>query len=231
MEIMQYLAMTGAEYRGDLTLDFPMAWMACHFSPYSIGLSNLPDFLPNGSMLIVNDLTPIHSHDANTILQQLSQAVHDLQIAKILLDFQRPYNEQLHHLAEVLCKELPCPVAVSEIYAEDIDCPVFLSAPPLICDLKTHLNPWAGREIWLEAATEGACYTVTEDGCNATGCKLPEEPLPFTDDRLHVRYSVATSTDYACFIVSRGKPEVKNLLSEAASLGVSTSVGLLQQLG
>lgn len=231
MEIIQYLAMTGAEYRGDPTLDFPMAWMACHFSPYSVGLSNLPDSLPKGSMLILNDLTPIHSHDTDTILQQLSQAVHDLQIAKILLDFQRPYHPQLHHLAEVLCKKLPCPVAVSEIYAADIDSPVFLSAPPLICDLKMHLKLWEGKEIWLEAATECACYTVTEDGCNATGCKLPEEPLPFADERLHVRYSVATSADHACFTVARGKQEVKELMAEAVSLGVSTCVGLLQQLG
>lgn len=231
MEIMQYLAMTGAEYRGNPTVNFPMAWMACHFSPYSVGLSNLPDSLPKGSMLIINDLTPIHSHDADVILHQLTQVVHDLQIAKVLLDFQRPYHPQLHRLAEVLCKELPCPVGVSEIYATDIDSPVFLSAPPLTCDLKTHLNPWAGKEIWLEGATECTCYTVTENGCNAAGCKLPEEPLPFADERLHVRYSIITDADSACFTLARGTQEVQELLHEATSFGVSTAVGLLQQLG
>lgn len=231
MEIMQYLAMTGAEYRGNQHLDFPMAWMACHFSPYSVGLSNLPDSLPKDSMLIVNDLTPIHGHDADIILPQLTQIIHNLQITKVLLDFQRPYHKELQRISQVLCKELPCPVAVSEAYATECNCPVFLSAPPLLCDLKSHLAPWEGREIWLEAATECACYTVTEDGCDATDCKLPEEPLPFADDLLHVRYSITMEDDCVNFTVARDRQEVKDLLQEAVSLGVSTSVGLLQQLG
>lgn len=231
MEIIQYLAMTGAEYCAIPTPDFPMAWMACHFSPYSLGLSNLPDTLPKDSMLILNDLTPMHNHDANTIVGQLSHAIRNLQIAKVLLDFQRPYHPQLHQLADILCHKLPCPVGISEIYAKDMVSPVFLSAPPLTSDLKTHIAPWDGREIWLEAATDCACYTITEDGCYCADCKKPEEPLPFTDQQLHVRYSIETNDTSACFTLTRGKQEVADLLCEAASLGVSTSVGLLQQLG
>ncbi len=231
MQIMQYLAMTGAEYRADPIPMHPMAWMACHFSPYSLGLSNLPDTLPKNSMLIVNDLSPIHSHDADAIVHQLTKAVHDLQIAKVLLDFQRPYHPQLHQLAGILCEKLPCPVGISEIYAESIDSPVFLSAPPLTCDLRTHIAPWDDREIWLEAATECAIFTVTEDGCCTTDSKFPEEPLPFADQRLHIRYLIATDDDRACFTLVRGKKEVQELLHEAASLGITTAVGLLQQLG
>ena len=46
MAIRPFLAMTAAEIRGTETLPPKTAWMACHFSPYSTGLSNLPKDLP-----------------------------------------------------------------------------------------------------------------------------------------------------------------------------------------
>ena len=51
MAIRPFLAMTAAEIRGTETLPPKTAWMACHFSPYSTGLSNLPKALPPGSMI------------------------------------------------------------------------------------------------------------------------------------------------------------------------------------
>ena len=67
MAIRPFLAMTAAEIRGTETLPPKTAWMACHFSPYSTGLSNLPKALPPGSMVILDDITPIHGHDSETI--------------------------------------------------------------------------------------------------------------------------------------------------------------------
>ena len=52
MAIAQYLAMTAAEMIGSTFLPQKAAWMACHFSPYSTGLCNLPSALPPGSLLI-----------------------------------------------------------------------------------------------------------------------------------------------------------------------------------
>ena len=63
MAIPQYLAMTAAEMAGTAPLPRYMAWMACHFSPYSTGLTNRPAKLRQGSLLILNDRTPIHCHD------------------------------------------------------------------------------------------------------------------------------------------------------------------------
>ena len=71
MAIRPFLAMTAAEIRGTETLPPKTAWMACHFSPYSTGLSNLPKALPPGSMVILDDITPIHGHDSETIAAQL----------------------------------------------------------------------------------------------------------------------------------------------------------------
>ena len=33
------------------------AYMACHFSPYSKGLSNIPPYLPKGSILLLDEAT------------------------------------------------------------------------------------------------------------------------------------------------------------------------------
>ena len=75
MAFAQYLAMTAAEMMGNAPPAEGVAWMACHFSPYSTGLCNLPHALPPGSLLILNDRTPIHGHDASRVCRELSQAL------------------------------------------------------------------------------------------------------------------------------------------------------------
>ena len=47
-----FLAMTAAEICGNRNLPANLGWMACHFSPYGTGLSNLPKQLPPSSLLI-----------------------------------------------------------------------------------------------------------------------------------------------------------------------------------
>ena len=73
MAIPLYLAMTAREFRICKTVPANMAWMACHFSPYGTGLSNLPTSLPPGSMIILNDRTPICGHDPELIAAQLKE--------------------------------------------------------------------------------------------------------------------------------------------------------------
>ena len=72
MPIAHYLAMTAAEMAGNSVLPDRMAWMACHFSPSGVGLSNLPHWLPPGSLLILDDSTPIHDHDPQRVASELS---------------------------------------------------------------------------------------------------------------------------------------------------------------
>ena len=43
MVIRPFLAMTAAEIRANPDISSPIGWMACHFSPYGTGLSNLPE--------------------------------------------------------------------------------------------------------------------------------------------------------------------------------------------
>ena len=231
MAIPRYFAMTAAEIRGCDERPSGVAWMACHFSPYGTGLSNLPRELPDGSMLILNDRTPIHGHDPKRIAEQLSEAVDNNGFCGVLLDFQRPDAPETSALAQVLVKTLPCPVAVSELYAEGLTCPVFL--PPVPPDVRpgAYLSPWEGREVWLEMALEGEVITLTKDG--AAGAPLPFREAPgegFAEARLHCHYQMQVSETQARFSLWRTKADLEDLLREAEELGVKQAVGLYQEL-
>ena len=175
MAFVLYLAMTAAEFHTDSPLPCPTAWMACHFSPYGTALSNLPSALPKGSLLILNDRTPVFGHNPERIAQQLAETAEQFECSGILLDFQRPDEDRTGSIAEAIAA-LPYPVAVTPQYAEKLDCAVFLPPPPMTTPLKTHLAPWQGRKIWLEAAMEKQCVRVDKTGSKA----LPwdGDPLP-----------------------------------------------------
>lgn len=232
MNIKCYLAMTAAEFSAVETMPPLPAWMACHFSCYGTGLTNLPQSLPKGSMLIVNDRTPPSSHDPEQIAEQLLQTLEQTRAERVLLDFQRPDSIETAEIAKALTQALPCPVGVSASYAKDLSCPVFVCAPPPHSKLDIHLMPWNGREIWLEAATETEKITVTDNKSFMTA--IPAAPLEdpvFWDEQLHCRYCVKILDDRAVFTLQRSHEEVLTMLEEAASLGVTISVGLYQQLG
>lgn len=232
MDIKCYLAMTAAEFAAAAVMPGHMAWMACHFSSYGTGLSNLPRKLPEGSMVIVNDRTPPNGHDPDLITQQLLQLAQEQSIACFLLDFQRSDMEENLRLAQQLTRDLPYPVGVTELYAKALDCAVFLSAPAPHCALETHLAPWAGREIWLEAAIETEQVTVTERGSKFV--HLPDTDLTepvFLEDTLHCRYRIDLMEDRVVFTLRRGRQEAAALLAQAQKLGVNQAVGLYQQLG
>lgn len=86
---MPYLAMTGAEIRSCSQLPEKIAYMACHFSPYGTGLTNLPRELPPGSLLILNDRTPIRGHDPSLVRDTLARLAEQFRCDGVLLDFQR----------------------------------------------------------------------------------------------------------------------------------------------
>lgn len=232
MALPCYLAMTAAEFGAAETLPERIAWMACHFSSYGLGLSNLPQQLPAGSMVILNDRTPPHGHDPALIAQQLSELLEALHPSCILLDLQRPDVQETALIAHSLAKALPCPVGITQQYAKELDCPVFLPPPPLHVPLQTHLAPWKGREIWLELAPETETITVTAEGAQTE----PTAPLPlhepvFEESLLHCRYHTAVTADRAAFALQRDKEHLSGLLEEAEALGVTQAVGLYQQLG
>ena len=232
MEISRYLAMTAGEIETfSLPEGYRPAYMACHFSAYGTGLSNVPARLAPGSMLILNDRTPICGHDPEVVCAQLEQAEKDLECDCVLLDFQRAGAEQTRLLCEILTQALPCPAGVSDLYAEGLDCPVFVSPVPADQSLAEHLAPWDGREIWLDTAPAAARITVTEAG--SVSVEIPFSPAPadaLQDDTLRILYTVKASNEEIVFDLRRGQAQLDELLSEGQRYGVTKSVGLYQQL-
>ncbi len=230
MEIVLYLAMTAAEFQAQADACPPLAWMACHFSPYGTGLSNLPAQLPEGSLLMVNDRTPVFGHSPELIARQLKEAVEQLQCSGILLDFQRPDEPQSQAIAEAVSR-LDCPVGITPHYAQGLESAVFLPPPPMIMPLQEHLAPWQGREIWLEAATDSACFRVDKDGNRQLPPDHSELPYPHRDEKLHCRYRMEVQEQHIDFHLHRDEAQLLALMTEGKQLGISRFVGLYQQLG
>ena len=226
MALPLYLALTASEMSGNL-LPENAAFLSCHFSPGGRGLSNLPDRLPDGAMLILDDSAPMDGHDPDLILMQLRAQAEQWKYVSLLLDFQRPGIRAQQELAEFLASSLSCPVCVSELYAGGLSCPIFLPPVPPDMPLKEYVSPRAGREIWLETALDGLTLTLTESGC--TTAPLPDFPEEGQkDDKLHCHYTVEAP---ATFHLWRTREDLNALLKEAETLGVSQAVGLWQELG
>lgn len=230
MAFVLYLAMTAAEFHTESPLPCPTAWMACHFSPYGTALSNLPSELPKGSLLILNDRTPVFGHSPERIAQQLAETAEQFECSGILLDFQRPGEDQAHAIAAAIAS-LPYPVAITPQYADGLECAVFLPPPPMTTPLKTYLAPWQGREIWLEAALEQQSVRVDRAGSKVHPWDGDSLPCPHTDEVLHCTYRIEVHSDHIDFFLRRNEAQLQALLNEGAQLGISRFVGLYQQLG
>ena len=226
------LAMTAAELSAARPLPGKIAWMACHFSPWSQGLANIPLSLPEGSLLILNDRMPCQGHSPGLAAEQLARAAEGLNCEGVLLDFQRPADEESLAVVRAVLEALPCPAAVTEFYAKDLDCPLFLSPAPLHMALEEYLFPWQGREIWLEAALGQETAAVTPEGTSFQA-RFPPEGLTggFYDEALCCRYLTETDADCLRFTLFDTLESLEEKLKKAHSLGVTRAVGLYQELG
>ena len=229
MAIQPFLAMTAAEMRNSRQFPAGICWMACHFSPYGLGLSNMPARLPPRTLLMVDDITPIRGHRPDIIATQLAQAVTELDCAGVLLDFQRPDCAEASVLAAALVTALPCPVAVSDVYAGELDCPVFLNAPPCNEPLEGWFSPWEGREIWLELSKSPAQLTVDGSGSYIEPIPLSPEGTGFADQDLLCHYRTEIQEDSAFFTLWRTREDLAQLLELAEGFGVTRAVGLYQE--
>lgn len=229
MAIPHYLAMTAAEMETASPLPKRAAWMACHFSPYSTGLANLPEHLPEGSLLILNDRTPIHRHDPERIAEEVKMVLERFHCCGLLLDFQNPGSGETAVLARYLAETLPCPLGISREYRVD-KAAVFLPDVPTTVPLETYLKPWQGQTIWLETALEGQTITLTEKGArlevNTASRFLPA----FEDTVLHCHYHIQQEENALIFHTWRTPEDLKDMLEEAQALGVALGVGLYQEL-
>ena len=232
MVLPLYLALTAAEFSRTASLPTSCAYMACHFSPYTEGLSNVPDSLPSGSMLILNDRIPCDHHSADLVAGQLAAAVERLGCESVLLDFERSVQAENRAMICAILNALPCPVAVTEAFAGEFSCPVFLSPSALHMPLEQHLSPWQHREIWLEAALCQENITVTKTGTSF--CPIfPTQQLDggHYDQKLLCRYHTVISDDRITFTLFDTRDTLHQKLELAHSLGVARAVGLYQELG
>lgn len=225
MGLPLYLALTAAEFTACSHFPANPAWMACHFSPYGTGLCNLPPYLPENAMVILNDRIPPAGHDAEYILDQLAR----INCSCILLDFQRDGCPETAALVRAIVEVESRPVGVTPEYGRALNCPVFLPPVPLDMPPAAYLAPWNGREIWLEAALDGMRYTVTEQGSvPGTLSRIPDRGQ--RDDGLFCHYQIETFETKAEFSLWRTRENLDALLDAAASYGVTKAVGLWQEL-
>ena len=227
MGISHYLAMTAVEIRAAPTLPEELAYMACHFSPYGTGLTGAPEVLPKHSMLILNDRIPFCGHDASQIADQLCRWVQQLACDCMLLDFQR--SDTPSSLGDFLAGALPVPMAAPPNFAKHGSFPVFLPPAPPDQPLDVYLQPWTGREIWLETTPELHLLTLDPQGCHREILPVPEsEVYPFSDTGLYCHYRTEVFPDKAVFTLRRTPEDMAQRLSRAESLGITRTVSLYQ---
>lgn len=231
MALPRYLAMTAAEISAFPPVG-PIAYMACQFSPYTEGLTNIPDWLPQGSILILNDRMPCQGHSPDLAAGQLTDAVSRLECESVLLDFQRAPDPESAAIVNTITQALPCPVAVTEGFAEGFSCPVFLGPGPLHQPLAEHLAPWKGREIWLEAALCQESVIISAQGSSIIPI-FPTEQLSggFYDDLLRCCYRQTIQQDMLEFTLFDTPESLDKKLELAGELGVTRAIGLWQELG
>ena len=224
MAINIYLAVSPAQLSEKNQFSNRIAWMACHFSASSAGLSDCPQWLPPGSLLILDDSSPIQGHDPERIRRELEDILSKFSCSALLLDFQRQGGEEM--IAALAA--LPCPVAVTERYAHMTSGPVLLPpVPPYVLPGK-HLKPWQGREIWLELAAENCEIRLTKAGARLSE-ECPEAAGRHHHKGLHCRYDIALGSEEAIFRLHRTPDDLLSLLQESEALGVTTAVGLMQE--
>ena len=232
MALPLYLALTASEMSAAAEVPRNAAWMSCHFSPGTLGISNIPTSLPEGSILILDDRFPCQGHSPDLAAGQLAEAAGELRCGNVLLDFQRPPEPESLAMVRSLLAVLPCPAAVSPEYARESGCAVFLPPCPLSCPLEDRLAPWAGREVWLEAALCQEIVTVTEGGTERVP-QFPPEGLTegFYSEELCCRYRTQVDRDRITFTLFDTPDSLKKKLEKARSLGITRAVGLYQELG
>lgn len=156
------------------------AWLLCPFGPDF----RLPE-PPKEGTLIFTDSIAYSGQRPEDILQGKSALF--ACSAGLVLDFQRPATLEARRFVEALRHMLPCPVACPPEYAEGG--PVFL--PPLVPHIppETQLEPWKGRDIWLDLSPCPTGLLLTAAGCREEPGAIPPEP-GFGEEGLLCHYRI-----------------------------------------
>jgi hypothetical protein len=228
MEFPLFLAMTAAEIAGNASLPPKLAYLSCRFALDADGICGLPETLPEGSILMLSDETPISHHDPQLVARQLQEAVQRLACRYLVLDLQRCASTLGRQIVEAVAQRAGCCVVVSEAYAAGNELPVLVAPPPLWTPVQPYLERWKGRRLWLEAVCEAACVTVSQQGSRYEPGYYSAEAHSFTDRDLCISYSIKCGSDRVEFYLHRGRPQLEALLCKVE--GLEGAIGLYQQL-
>ena len=231
MALPLYLAMTASEMSSIPPIPANFAYMACHFSTCSQGLSNIPSSLPPKAILILNDNFPCQGHSPGLVAEQLKETANTFHCESILLDFQRPPCAETEQMIATVVSTVSVPVAISSGHEKNRNGPVFLPPCPLHIPLEKYLEPWKNREIWLEAALCQEEVTVSKEGTTFTS-QFPPYGLDggFYDNKLCCNYRIHTDDESITFTLFDTYESLKLKLAYAHTLGVTRAVGLWQEL-
>ena len=176
-------------------------------------------------MLIVDDSYPIQGHQPKLIHGTILDLVLRHGCKAVALDFQRPGAEEM---VMILSEGIPCPVAVSAQYGRLTRGPVLLPPVPLNKSLESHIQPWSGRELWLELGAEGCAITLTSRGAAFAGW-WPDENTPHQNRKLCCSYRIQLEQQQVTFLLQRSHGDLRTLLQDAQGMGVTTALGLYQE--
>lgn len=228
MGIPQYLAMTDGEIAACARLPPRLARMGCHFS--DDGLVELPQALPSGALLVLDDRVPMAAQDPGYILAQLAEALEKFSCTGLLLDFQQAENAPQRELVRLLTRELTIPLAAPPAYAVE-GCRLFLSPVAADQTVEEALSPWAGKRIWLDTAPAAVRLELTKQGCTRTPLPRMAASGKFEDSKLCCRYSIEAVPDGFQFTLYRDQSCIRALLEQVAALGAELAIGLWQEWG
>ncbi len=219
MVCKRYLAVTEKEIGN---ISGPVAWMACRFAQKHPGLDNLPSRLPEGSLIILDDLQPISGHSPARIARQLETLCRQHRPAGILLDLQRKKTPQAMQMVKALLQIQETPIALTAEYAREFSCPVLVTAP-MHQKLQQVIAPWKNREIWLDIPM--GQVTIRQG-------KLTDEKATHTGNYQWDRFLCCgyAKTGQDTYALCRNKAMLPKILEEAARLGIPKALLLASEI-
>lgn len=227
MAIQRILAMTAEEIRNHPSPPSGFAYLGCHLSAELGKLSGLPEALPKGCGLVIDDRNLISQVDEKAVTEQIAA----FNPAYVILDFQRSPTEPYQKLADALTK-LPCPVPMPPAYGKDHHCPVFLPPIPPNVPMPEHFAPWTNRQIWLELALDAVEITVTAKGSQVQALPFAEDaPSAHMDSMLHCHYKISQQSDALRFYCYRTRSDVEEMLRTPLPENLTHAVGLFREFG
>lgn len=219
MGSIQYLV---TDTKENPTFPGNLAILGMHLSQDGMHLAGIPETVPEGCILLLDDRILPEKIDEDAILRQLASVLHKRSPKSLYLDFQR---ESVHSTSLIrrITESYPEITAVSALYAEGLSCPVVLPPIPLYKKVEEVLSPWQGREIWIEQDLSAWEVTVTKDGADVKSTAIPRES-GFFDEALCCRYCIKTEENAAIFTLFSTSETLQKQAEKAASLGVKAAL-------